>query len=1322
MRGCGLRGVLVVCVFMLSVSAVPARALTVHKLKGTFGEEGANPGQFKGPVGVAVNASSGDVYVADAGNNRVERFDATGTFLGRFDGSGTYEVEGKVETGSAAPTGALSHPELVAFDNGLSLSDPSREDVYVADRGHGAIDKFSAVGEYLGAIVGTKTCIKFEPGEANPCSITGLAVDAAGSVWVSVSGGPIYSFTDAAANQESSECETEFGGIDKLVVGPQGNLYFERSGGTFAKATSACETLLNPFGEDSKAHSGAVDPSARVIYLDNREYIESFDLEGRPIESEAAGAQAEPFGSGDLSASKALAVNTASGDVYASDSERNNVVVFEAIMLPSVTVGPPTDRRPHSVTLNGTVDPEGRSVTSCVFEYDTRPYTQGEDPHGTSVACSPDSPGSGASPVPVSANLTGLTPQISYYYRLAAENSGGKSTSGGQELFTGPLVEGEWSVDVASGSATVQTRIDPNGDDTSYYVEYGPTVALGSYAPLSPPGVDLGADVGPQTVSSHPQGLTASTTYYYRVVAVQNGETFGCDAASVAAGECGTTLRTLNAPATGGLLDGRMWELASPADKKGALIEAQTEQGGQIQAASDGSGITYITRGPHVGEEPAGHVTYSQVLSRRDGGEGWRSVDLTLPGRLPEGEAAKAANSFAFEYRLFSPTLSSAAVEPQLGGTPPLAPGVTERTLYLRDNERGSYLPLVTAADTSSAIEPGTNEHTEWSVHFIAASPDLMHVVFKTPVALTGEAVDEESPTVSCVAAPAEPHCYEVGANIQWNIYEWGEGELRLVNLLPSGLPAHGRFAAGIPGVRLAGTENAGGLAHNGAQRAMSSDGRRVAWTWGEPYTGGGLKEYRGLYVRDMTGERTVRIGGPGAVYQTMSGDGSKIFYLEDGELYEYAWEIGAPGGTTSDLTVTHEGGELSAEVQETISDVSEDGSYVYLIAKGTLAPGSAKGGYNLYLLHEAAGHWTTTFIATLAGEDRPSWYAVFNGEAPFLANISSRVSPDGRFLAFMSQRPLTGYDNVDAVSGRRAEEVYLYDAEQGRLVCASCDPTGARPVGVLDTGAAELLVDRQGTWTSNASVERDRRTDHWLAGSIPAWDNLNNSAVTYQPQYLSDSGRLFFDSPGALVSQDTNGLEDVYEFEPEGVGGCTSATASGAQVYVSGVAGHAVGGCVGLASSGTSGAESAFLDASENGDDVFFVTTSKLAGEDYDKGYDVYDAHVCSSSVPCVTRGESPPPCSSGDSCKPAPSPQPGVFGAPPSATFEGSGNVAEAASGPVTKPRSLTKAQKLAHALKACRKKKGKRQVACQRSARRQFPVRRSAKHAKASGRSSR
>ena len=228
----------------------------------------------------------------------------------------------------------------------------------------------------------------------------------------------------------------------------------------------------------------------------------------------------------------------------------------------------------------------------------------------------------------------------------------------------------------------------------------------------------------------------------------------------------------------------------------------------------------------------------------------------------------------------------------------------------------------------------------------------------------------------------------------------------------------------------------------------MSADGRRVAWTWGEPYTPQELGSYRGLFVRDMVEERTVRIGGASAEYQTMNSEGSKIFYVENGDLPVYDWG----SETDTDLTAKHGAGEPNAGVQPIVSGVSEDGSYVYFVATGVLASGGVSGQDNLYVLHDTGCGWSTTYIATLAIQDEPSWYAE-NAVAPFLTGVSERVSPDGDFFAFMSQRPLTGYDNTDAVSGEPDEEVYLYDAQTGRLVCASCDPTGARPLGVLDKG-----------------------------------------------------------------------------------------------------------------------------------------------------------------------------------------------------------------------------------------------------------------------------
>jgi hypothetical protein len=339
------------------------------------------------------------------------------------------------------------------------------------------------------------------------------------------------------------------------------------------------------------------------------------------------------------------------------------------------------------------------------------------------------------------------------------------------------------------------------------------------------------------------------------------------------------------------------------------------------------------------------------------------------------------------------------------------------------------------------------------------------------------------------------------------------------------------------------------------------------------------------------------------------------------------------------------------------VDAVSQDGCYVYFNSESGKGP--------LYVTHDEGGTWTTTPLPILNGNVR--WQLTSEGQGP-----GQELSPNGRYLAFMSNASLTGYDNRDAKDGALDEEVYLYDAASNHLVCASCAPTGARETGIFDYGTSTwegaLLVDRTLEWQGQT-----------LAGSLVDWANKGQTNPLRQPRYLSNAGMLFFNSPVALVPQDVNGLEDVYEYEPAGVGGesgCSSGSATFSQ---------ASEGCVSLISSGTSGQESALVETSASGDDVFFITSSRLTAPDYDNSYDMYDAHVCSASVPCPPPSVLvPPPCDTSDSCKPAPSPQPAAFGAPASATFSGSGNIAPQ----VSKSASKKKPKKKANAKKKPKK----------------------------------
>jgi len=446
------------------------------------------------------------------------------------------------------------------------------------------------------------------------------------------------------------------------------------------------------------------------------------------------------------------------------------------------------------------------------------------------------------------------------------------------------------------------------------------------------------------------------------------------------------------------------------------------------------------------------------------------------------------------------------------------------------------------------------------------------------------------------------------------------------------------------------------------------------------------------------------------ARFQLASGDGSRVLFTDvqrlsadagrtpnKADLYEcdIAEVAGKLSCNLTDLTPApglHQG----ADVQGAVIGASEDGQWVYFVANGVLGDGAQHGAVpgdcrlkgvtglgscNLYVRHEGA----TQLIAVVAGEDYPDWTGLGGNE---LGSMTARVSPDGKWLAFMSNRPLTGYDNRDAASAKSDEEVFIYHGEgAGSLSCASCDPSGARPEGVEYEQISGQLVGGAQVWNPQS----------WIAANIPGWTPYELTRALYQSRYLSNSGRLFFNANDALVAQDVNNNQDVYQYEPAGVGDCSGASES---------FNAASGACVALVSSGRAAGESAFLDASQNGDDVFFLTAERLVDKDVDTAFDLYDAHVCSTQAPCIEEAQAPPPCTTAEACRSAPAPQPDIFGSPSSATFSGQGNLTPAPA-PARKP-AITNKQRLQKALAACRHKykhAKKRRIRCERQAHKRY-----------------
>jgi hypothetical protein len=193
---------------------------------------------------------------------------------------------------------------------------------------------------------------------------------------------------------------------------------------------------------------------------------------------------------------------------------------------PALETDPATSVAARSATLHATVNPDGATITECEFEYGTPPE------YGKSVPCS-SSAGSGTTPVPVSATVTGLQPKSSYHFRIAAKNAGGASVGPDLPMTTtttgGPLPETGTADPVGKSTATLGGTVNPEGSEvTSCRFEYGKTISYGATVPCSQ---SAGSGRSPVAVSAELTGLAASTTYHFRLVAANaQGSAEGEDA------------------------------------------------------------------------------------------------------------------------------------------------------------------------------------------------------------------------------------------------------------------------------------------------------------------------------------------------------------------------------------------------------------------------------------------------------------------------------------------------------------------------------------------------------------------------------------------------------------------------------------------------------------------------------------------------------------------------------------------------------------------------------------------------------------------------
>lgn len=490
------------------------------------------------------------------------------------------------------------------------------------------------------------------------------------------------------------------------------------------------------------------------------------------------------------------------------------------------------------------------------------------------------------------------------------------------------------------------------------------------------------------------------------------------------------------------LPDCRAYEMVSPPDKNGGDVDTFVP----LRSAPSGDAALYASTSAFA-DAPSRPI-YGFYVSRRNG-VGWSTESIEAPQVHERGHI--------FTVSVASPDLGQTLQVSRVA----LAPGAIEggSNLYLRDNLSGDRRLIAAQADVDlyeALAQVG-------GAPYLAGASAWSNLLFSSRVPLLPE-------------APAG------GVT---NLYEYGGGELRIVNRLPDG------------GVSPAG----GSIGHVGSTlpraHAVSEDGSRVFFNTGVF----GIPSP--LYMRE-DGEVTVPVSEsqrPGeegvmgdALFGGAAADGSVVYFYSDAKLTEdsqaarptlYRYEVDS--GELRDLTIAP-GLPEGAWVWDVLA-LSEDGSHVYFSAVGDLTGEAPESPFdaNLYLWHE----------------NEIEWIGTTRGDAVEFAGPPKRMaSPNGAYFAFSAFSALTP-DDVPSPSCPRdpvhanppgaCEDVYLYDSAADALTCVSCDGPG-------------LGFSRFG-------------------GFVKPLSGLGDEF----PRAVLDDGTVFFDSPNRLLPADDDARNDVY-------------------------------------------------------------------------------------------------------------------------------------------------------------------------------------------------
>ena len=293
------------------------------------GSYGSANGQLYSPGGIAVD-SGGNIYVTDYGNNRVQKFDPAGNFLMAI-GAGYNGVAGAVGTSGLA-AGQFNRPEGMALDGAGSI--------YVGDSGNHRVQKFDTTGQFLmgfgagyNGIPGAIGSIGYDPGDL--FIALGIQVDGSGNVYVFGSENGTVQVYDAGGHpirtigrlgySISGTVDIALDGQGHLAVptGSEGHIYFFDTGGSQTGLISFYSGKGN--GQFLGPQAITTDSSGNIYVIDNRGLrFQKFDSNGSFLQTLPPLNYAFPY-----TYSGAGLTTDTSGHLFVADYGNNRILKYD---------------------------------------------------------------------------------------------------------------------------------------------------------------------------------------------------------------------------------------------------------------------------------------------------------------------------------------------------------------------------------------------------------------------------------------------------------------------------------------------------------------------------------------------------------------------------------------------------------------------------------------------------------------------------------------------------------------------------------------------------------------------------------------------------------------------------------------------------------------------------------------------------------------------------------------------------------------------------------------------------------------------------------